>query len=60
MEFTVADEQESEKPDKYLHIKCELNILLNMKVKVIPVIVGTLGTVPKNIVKSLDEHDFEN
>ena len=39
--------KENEKMDKYLDLVIELKKLWNMKVHVIPIVVGALGTVPK-------------
>ena len=39
--------EESEKKDKYLDLARELKKPWNMKVKVIPIIIGALGTVTK-------------
>ena len=41
--------KENEKMDKYLDLTRELKKLWNMRVKVIPVVVGALGTVLKNL-----------
>ena len=46
--------QEYEKIDKYLDLARELKKLWNMKVKVIPIVVGALGTVPKRLEKGLE------
>ena len=46
--------KENEKMDKYLDLARELKKLWNMKVKVIPIVVGALGTVPKGLEKSLE------
>ena len=43
--------KENEKMDKYLDLARELKKLLNMSVKVIPIVVGALGTVPINLEK---------
>ena len=43
--------KESEKKDKYLDPARELRKLWNMKVTVIPIIVGSLGTVKRGLVK---------
>ena len=45
------------KLDKYLSLfhKAEIKQLWNIKVTVIPVVVGTLGKVPKKLVKRLRE-----
>ncbi len=47
--------KESEKKDKYLDLARELKKLRNMKVTVIPIAVGALGTVPKFTEKILEE-----
>ena len=49
--------KESEKRNKNLDLARELKYLRNMKVKVIPVVIGGLGTIPKVLVKGLE--DFE-
>ena len=50
--------KKSEIMDKYLDLAWELKMLWNMKVTVIPIIVGALGTVPKNLEKRLDEEEI--
>ena len=47
--------KESEKVDKYLFPIRELKKLWNMKVNVIPTVIGVLGTVPKGLEKRLEE-----
>ena len=47
--------KECEKNDKHLDLAGELKKPWNMKVAVIPVIVGALGTVTKGLVKGLEE-----
>ena len=47
--------EESEKGNKYLDLARELRELWNMKVTVIPIIIGALGTVPKCLVRRLEE-----
>ena len=42
-----------EKIEKYQDLARELRILWNMKVKVIPIIIGTLGTTPRQVKKRL-------
>ena len=44
---------ESEKKNKYLDFVRELKKLWNMRIKIIPILVGVLGTVPKNLEKEL-------
>ena len=63
VDFTVpADHrvkmEENEKMDKYLDLARELKKIWNIKVKVIPIVVGALGTVPKGLEKGL-ENGFE-
>ena len=43
--------EENEKKDKYLDIARELKRLWNMKVTVIPIVVGALGTFTKSVEK---------
>ena len=45
--------KENEKIDKYLDLVGELKKIWNMKVKVISIVVGALGTVPKSLEKKL-------
>ena len=47
--------KESKKVDKYLDFVRELKKLWNMKVTVIPIVVGALGMVPKGLEKSLEK-----
>ena len=47
--------KESEKKDKNLDLARELEKLWNMKVTVIPIITGTLGTVTKGLVQGLGD-----
>ena len=47
--------KESEKKDKYLDLARELNELWNMKVTIIPIVIGALGTVTKEMAKGLDD-----
>ncbi len=43
-----------EKKDKYLDLARELKKLWNMKVTVIPIVIGALGTVTKGLLKDLE------
>ncbi len=52
---TRVNTKESEKIDKYQDPVRESKKIWNMKVVIIPVIIGTLGTTPKNICKRMDE-----
>ena len=40
--------------DKYLDLARKLNKLWNMKLKVIPIVIGALGTVPKGLERGLE------
>ena len=44
-------ENKSKKMDKYLNFAGELKKLRNMRMMVIPIIVGVLGMVPKSLLK---------
>ena len=60
MDFTIlADHKikvkESEKKDKYLDLARELKKLWNMKVTIIPIMIGTFGTVTKGLLKRLED-----
>ena len=46
---------ESEKKDKYLDLAWELKKLWNMKVMVIPIVIGALCTVTKGLFKGLGD-----
>ena len=55
MDFAVpADKKKCEKRDKYLDLAKELKKLWNMKVTIIPVVIGALGTVTKGLVQGLE------
>ena len=47
--------KENKKRDKYLDLARELKKLWNLKVTVIPIITGELGTVPKGLVRELED-----
>ena len=47
--------KESEKKDKYLDLAREIKKLRNMKVTIVPIVIGALGTVTKGLLKSLDD-----
>ena len=40
--------------NKYLDLARELKKLLNLKVKILPIVIGALGTVSKRLVQGLD------
>ena len=45
----------SEKRDKYLNLARELKKLWNMKVTIIPIVIGAFGTVTKGLLKGLED-----
>ena len=47
--------KESEKKDKYLDLARELKKLWNMKVTIVPIMIGALGTVTKGLLKGLED-----
>ena len=47
--------KESEKKDKYLDLAKELKKLWNMKVTIVPIVIGTLGTITKGLLKDLED-----
>ena len=51
--------KENEKCDKYLDLAWEIRNLWNMKVTVMPIVIGTLGTNSKNLVRGLLESEIE-
>ena len=57
MDFAIpADHRvklKGEKRDKYLNLVGELKKLWHMKVTVMPVVIGTLGMIRKELVKGL-------
>ena len=46
--------KESEKKDKYLDLARELKKLWNMKVTIVPIVIGALGTVTKGLLEGLE------
>ena len=60
MEFTLlADHRvkiaESEKTYKYLELARELKKLCNIKVTVIPIVIGVLGTIPPKLIEAVED-----
>ena len=47
--------KESEKKDKYLDLPRELKKLWNMKVTIVPIVIGVLGTITKGLLKGLED-----
>ena len=50
--------KECKKKDKYLDLVRELKKLWNMKVTIIPIVIGAFGTVTKGILKGLEDLEF--
>ena len=46
--------KDSEKKDKFLDLARELKKLWNMKVIIIPIVIGAFGTVTKGLLKGLE------
>ena len=60
MDFAVPADyriklKESEKKDKYLDPVRELKKLWNMKVAIIPIVIGAFGTVAKGLLKGMED-----
>jgi hypothetical protein len=53
-------DKEKEKIEKYQDLKMELKRLWKMKVKVVPVVVGALGSIPKDLIHWLTELDLKD
>ena len=47
--------KECEKRDKYFDLARELKKLWNMKVTIIPIVIGAFGTVTKGLLKGLED-----
>ena len=47
--------KESEKKDKYPDHAKELKKLFNMKVMIVPIVIGALGTITKGLLKGLED-----
>ena len=52
--------KEYEKKDKYLDLARELKKLWNMKVTIVPIVIGAFGTITKGLLKGLEESIAEN
>ena len=60
MDFAVPTEyrlklKESEKQDKYFDLARELKKLWNLKVTIVPIMIGAFGTVTKGLLKGLED-----
>ena len=49
--------KECKKKDKYLDLARELKKPWNMKVTIIPIVIGAFGTITKGLLKCLDDLD---
>ena len=47
--------KESEKKDKYRDLARELKKLWNMKITIVPIVIGALGTITKGLLKGLED-----
>ena len=47
--------KESQKKDKYMDLARELKKLRNVKVTIIPIVIGAFGTVTKGLLKGLED-----
>ena len=47
--------KESEKKDKYLDLARELKKLWNMKVRIVPIVIGALGRITKGLLKGMED-----
>ena len=47
--------KESEKNYKYLDLARELKKLWNMKVTIVPIVIGAFGTITKGLLKGLED-----
>ena len=50
--------KECEKKDEYLDLARELKKLLNMKVTIMPIVIGAFGTITKGLLKGLEDLEF--
>ena len=53
--LTTIKLKESEKKDEYLDLARELKKLWNMKVTIIPIVIGAFGTFPKGLVQAVED-----
>ena len=60
MDFALPAEhrinlKKCEKKDKYLDLASELKKLWNMKVTIVPIVIGTFGTITKGLLIGLED-----
>ena len=51
--------KEYEKKDKYLNLTRELKKLWNMKVTIVPIVIGAFGTITKGLLKGLEDLEVD-
>ena len=51
--------KECEKKDKYLDLARELKKLWNMKVTIVPIVIGSLDTITKRLLKGLEDLEVD-
>ena len=51
----IINLKESEKKDKYLDLVRELKTLWNMKVTIVPIVIGAFGTITKGLLKGQED-----
>ena len=56
LEDSRIEEKEKEKMKKYQDLRKELQMIWNVRVKIIPLVVGSLGAIPKQFSKRLEEN----
>ena len=64
IDFTVPgdsriEEKEKENIEKYQDLRRELQKIYNVRVKIIPLVVGSLGAIPKQFGNRLKQTGFE-
>ena len=55
LQFLEIEEKEKDKIEKYQDLGRELQKIWNVKVKIIPLVLGSLGTIPKQFSNRLKE-----
>ena len=58
LEDSRIEEKEKEKMKKYQDLRKELQMIWNVRVKIIPLVVGSLGAIPKQFSKRLEENSI--
>lgn len=56
---TRVEEKEREKIDKYQDLKIEIRRIWDMPVEIVPIIIGTLGTIPRSLKRNLEKLEAE-